>query len=207
MIYDFSIQALLKEGFKRTDGIKFTFFGAVVIYALISTLVNQILKSVFPYNESFLNIYAASIFEAILTIPILVGINMLAIKRAREETLTVPSILGYYNNIIQLTLAYIAMTALIATGFMLLVLPGIYLVVSYVFTYTLIVDKGLDIFEAMELSRKTVTKQWFKFFGLLLISGLILLVGAIPFGIGLIWAIPTVYISYGLLYHRLFDEE
>ncbi len=207
MDYNFSITALLKEGFRRTYGVKLTFVGAIIIYIIISFFVNQALKFIFPYGESLLNLYAASILEAILTIPILVGINMLAVKRARDETLTIPSIFDYYHLIIPLMLAYLAMTALIVTGVILLVLPAIYLIVSYIFTYTLIVDKGLDIWDAMELSRKTVTKQWFRFFGLALVSGVIVFVGAIPFGVGLIWALPTIYISYGLLYHRLFDDE
>ena len=104
-------------------------------------------------------------------------------------------------------LAYLAMSGLIFLGFLLLVLPGIYLAVSYTFTYPLIVDKGLSVWEAMELSRKTVTKQWFKFFGLGLVSGFFIIISAIPLGIGLFWSVPTIYISYGLLYHHLFDEE
>lgn len=207
MSYDFSITGVLEEGFRRTNGVKLTFIGAILIYLFISVFANMILKIVFPYDESIFNIYAASMFEAILTIPILVGINMLAVKYVRGEDLNVPSIFDYYHLIIPLSLAYLAMTALILTGFILLVLPAIYLIVSFIFTYTLIVDKGLDVFEAIELSRKTVTHQWFKFFGLGLLSGVILVLGAIPLGIGLIWAVPTVYISYALLYHRLFDEE
>jgi uncharacterized membrane protein len=98
------------------------------------------------------------------------------------------------------------MVILIVVGFMLLVLPGIYLAVAYSFALPLIVDKKIGVWEAMELSRKTITKQWFSFFGLGIVAALFLIVSAIPFGIGLIWSLPTVYIAYGLLYHRLFDD-
>ncbi|MDA7818463.1 hypothetical protein N9A28_09765 [Sulfurimonas sp.] len=207
MQYDFSIIALLKEGFRRTEGVKLIFFGAVFIYFVISLLTNQALGFIFPNDESVANFYVASVLEAIFTIPILVGINMLAVKRVREEETLVPSIFDYYSFFIPLMFAYLAMTALILTGFILFILPAIYLIISYVFTYTLMVDKNMDLWEAMELSRKAVTAQWFKFFGLGLMSCLILILGLIPLGIGLVWAIPTVYLSYALLYHRLFDEE
>jgi len=87
------------------------------------------------------------------------------------------------------------------------VLLLIYLAIAYIYTLSLIADKNLTVWQAMELSRKTVTKQWFKFFGLGIVSFFFIIISIIPFGIGLIWSIPTVYITYGLLYHRLFDEE
>jgi len=99
------------------------------------------------------------------------------------------------------------MSVLILLGLLLFILPGIYLSIAYFFSYALVVDKGLGVWEAMELSRKTVTEQWFKFFGLALLSILLIIISAIPLGIGLIWSIPTIYIAYGLLYHHLFDDE
>lgn len=207
MSYDFSITGVLKEGLRRSEGVKLTFIGSIIIYILIAVFVKSLLGFIFPNNESLLNVYASSTVEMLFTLPILIGIMLLGVKRARDETLEVPSIFNYFGMIIPIMLAYVAMTLILTIGFLLLVVPGIYLAVSYAFAYTLIVDKGLDVWEAMELSRKTVTEQWFKFFGLSLLSGLIIVLSAIPFGIGLIWTIPMTYISYGLLYHRLFDEE
>ncbi len=207
MSYDFSITGVLKEGFRRNEGVKLIFIGAVIIYIVISLIVGTILNFIFPETHSELNTYIASLLEMLFTLPIIIGIMMLGIKRARDETLEISSIFDYFGMVIPIILAYIAMTILIVLGFMLLIIPGIYLAVSYAFTYTLIVDKGLDVWEAMELSRKTVTTQWLKFFGLSLACGVIIFLSAIPFGIGLIWTIPMSYIAYGLLYHRLFDEE
>ena len=207
MTYDFSITGVLKEGFRRTEGVKLTFVGAIIIYALIAVFVKSLVEFIFPNSDSLVSIYASSTVEMLFTLPILIGVMFLGIKKAREETLNIPSIFDYFGMIIPIMLAYVAMTIIITIGFVLLIIPGIYLAVSYAFVYTLIVDKGLDIWEAMELSRKTVTEQWFKFFGLSILSGIIIVISAIPLGIGLIWSIPMTYIAYGLLYHRLFDED
>jgi len=92
-------------------------------------------------------------------------------------------------------------------GFILLVLPGIYLTIAYIFTLPLIVDKGMDVWQAMELSRKMVTKHWFKVFGLMLILSIIMGLGALAFGVGLIWAVPLMFVTlYGLLYPLMFDR-
>jgi uncharacterized membrane protein len=207
MSYDFSITGVLKEGLRRAQGVKFTFIGSIIIYVIIAVFVKSLLRFIFSNSESLLSVYAASTLEMIFTLPILVGVMLLGVKRARDETLQIPSIFNYFSMTIPLVFAYILMTIILTIGFLLLVIPGIYLAVSYAFVYTLIADKGLGVWEAMELSRKTVTKQWFKFFGLSLLSILIIMISAIPFGIGLIWTIPMTYISYGLLYHRLFDDE
>ena len=205
--YDFEIVPLLKEGFRRSYGVKWNFIGSIIIYAIVALITGAILEVFFPANDAEYNAQITSILAVPFTLPIMIGIFMLGIKQARDESIEIPSILNYFSMLAPILLAYIAMTILMVLGFILLVLPGIYLAVSYSFTYALIVDKGLGVWEAMELSRKTITKQWFKFFGLGLLAGLFIFVSILPMGIGLIWSIPTVYIAYGLLYHHLFDEE
>ena len=199
--YDFSITGVLKEGFRRTDGVKWIFMGSVLLYYIIQIVMGLIILTFVPSLSQVIDQIIA-----ILTLPISVGIVMLGINRAREQEIHIHDIFNYFNDFPQLLLAYFFMVILIVVGFMLLVLPGIYLAVAYSFALPLIVDKKIGVWEAMELSRKTITKQWFSFFGLGIVAALFLIVSAIPFGIGLIWSLPTVYIAYGLLYHRLFDD-
>ena len=204
--YDFEIIPLLKEAFSRTYGVKWNFMGALLVYAIIALITGTLLELIFPKDATEYNEAISSFLAVPITLPIMIGITMLGIKQARDEILDIPSVLNYFPFLFSILLAYFAMTILLFIGFLLLILPGIYLAISYSFTYTLIVDKGLGVWEAMELSRKTVTKRWFKFFGLALLAGLIIIISVIPFGLGLIWTLPMIYISYGLLYHHLFDE-
>jgi uncharacterized BrkB/YihY/UPF0761 family membrane protein len=47
----------------------------------------------------------------------------------------------------------------------------------------LVRDKGLQFWDAMELGRQVITRQWFRVFGLLLLIGLIaLVILAVPVG-------------------------
>lgn len=79
---------------------------------------------------------------------------------------------------------------LIALGLLLLILPGIYLAVSYLFAQLFVVDKNLSFWSAMEASRKVITRKWFPFFGLVLLLALLNLLGAIILGVGLLVTIP-----------------
>ena len=69
-------------------------------------------------------------------------------------------------------------------GFICCIIPGIYLAVAWMFTLPLIVDKKLDFWSAMELSRKVVTKHWFHFFFFGIFALLYFFLGALAFGVG-----------------------
>ncbi|MBA1433619.1 MAG: hypothetical protein FAF04_08570 [Epsilonproteobacteria bacterium] len=175
---------------------------AMLLYFLIQFVIAFILLLIIPQITDYLNLVLT-----ILTLPIAVGIIILGISRARGEEITYKQIFSYFGSYPFLLLGYILVTLFTVLGFLAFIIPGIYLSIAYIYTLPLIADKNISVWNAMELSRKTVTHQWFRFFGLGIVSFFFILISAIPFGIGLIWSIPTVYIAYGLLYHRLFDEE
>lgn len=208
--YDFSIIEMIKEGFARIEGVKLIFIQAFLIYMIIAIALNILLSLVFPSpvdNPNILNQQIVGILSYPVLIPLMVGMMMLAIKYSRGETIHYRAMFEYYHMVGHLSLAGILIYILTLIGFLLLVLPGIYLSVAYVFALPLIADKGLDVWEAMELSRKAVTKNWFKVFGLMLLLVLIFGLGALALGIGLIWAIPLIFVTlYGLLYPLIFEE-
>ena len=209
--YDFDIIEIIKEGFRHLDGVKGTFIAAFMFYLIVAVVLQILLAMVFPTGTpevpNLLNQQIVTILAYPVLMPLMVGIIMMAINYSRGENIELKSIFNYYHLMGKLALAGILIYVMTIIGFVLLVLPGIYLTIAYVFTLPLIADKGMDVWEAMELSRKTVTKHWFKVFGLLFLLALIFLAGMMTFGIGLIWAVPLMFLTlYGLLYRSIFDE-
>jgi len=82
---------------------------------------------------------------------------------------------------------------IIFVGFILLVIPGIYFVVSYVFAPFFIIFSKMDFWNAMETSRKLVGKEWFSIFGFLFVLVCINMLGAMALGIGLLFTVPFSY--------------
>lgn len=209
--YDFDIIEMIKEGFQRIEGVKGIFLAAFVLYVVISIIVQIVLGIFFPSppppaEPNYLNQMIVTILSYPVLMPLIVGIIMLAIHYSRGERLTFQSIFHYYHLTGRLSLAALLIYILTVIGFVLLILPGIYLSIAYIFTLPLIADKGMNVWEAMELSRKTVTKHWFKVFGLFLLLSIIMTLGALALGIGLIWAVPLLFVTlYGLLYPLIFD--
>ncbi len=209
--YDFDIIEIIKAGFHRIEGVKGIFLAAFVVYVVVAIILQMILGIFFPSppapaQPNLLNQQIVTILSYPVLMPLIVGIIMLAINYSRGENIEFKSIFNYYHLMGKLALASILIYIMTVIGFMLLILPGIYLSIAYIFTLPLIADKGMDVWEAMELSRKVVTKHWFKVFGLFFLLSLIMALGALTLGIGLIWAVPLMFVTlYGLLYPLIFD--
>ncbi len=75
----------------------------------------------------------------------------------------------------------------------LLLLPVLYLTISYSFTYHFIIFHRLDFWSAMEASRRLLTKHFFMFFVFGLVLGLIIIISVFIFCIGLLAGFPIVY--------------
>ena len=94
--------------------------------------------------------------------------------------------------------------AITLVGFLLMMPPAIYLGVSWIFSAPLIIDKDLDFWPAMELSRKVVGRQFFSVFGLLLLCGLIVVAGFVALCVGIFVAAPLALASIAVAYDRVF---
>ncbi len=210
-VYDFDIIKMIKKGFAQIAGVKAIFLASFMVY-MVTVIVMQIILGIFfpspapPAEPNLLNQQIVTILSYPVIMPLIVGIMMLAINYSRGEQLEFKSIFNYYHLMGKLALAGIFIYFMTVIGFILFILPGIYLSIAYIFTLPLIADKGMDVWEAMELSRKTVTKHWFKVFGLFFLLSFFMVLGILTMGIGLIWAVPLLFVTlYGTVYPLIFD--
>ena len=209
--YDFNIIEVIKEGFRRIEGVKGTFLAAFALYIFVAIILQILLGFIFPSppapaEPNYLNQQIVTILSYPVLMPLMLGMIMLAINHSRGEQIEYRSIFNYYHLTGTLSFAAIFIYIMTVIGFVLLILPGIYLSIAYVFTLPLIADKNMTVWEAMEFSRKSVTKHWFKVFGLLFLLSLMMAVGTLALGIGLIWAVPLMFVTlYSLLYPLIFD--
>ena len=97
--------------------------------------------------------------------------------------------------------------ALAALGFVLAFVPVVYLGVSWVFSLPLIIDKQLDFWSAMGVSRKMVGKHWWLVFGLLVVCGVINLVGVLACCIGMFISTPIVFCAMMQAYEIIFSAR
>lgn len=69
----------------------------------------------------------------------------------------------------------------------------IFLSISWLFTFPLIIDKGIGAWSAMEISRRVVAKNWFRVFAVSLLGFILMLLGVFGLLIGMIFTMPLYY--------------
>lgn len=94
---------------------------------------------------------------------------------------------------------------LVVFGFILMIIPAIYLGISWMFTLPLVADKGLAFWPAMQLSRKRTGQHWWTIFGLSLLCGLINLAGMLACCVGLFVSVPLSLGALMVAYERMFN--
>lgn len=216
--YDFSIEKIIKDAWDRTDGSKGTVWLAILFYIIVLIPVSMIVKAIQvklglhyilgdPWSQLILSAMSGQLMQVFIVTPLAAGLFMVGLKLAVRTDVKPTEIFSYFPKVLSLVGAMLLIYVMVAIGFCLLIIPGIYLSVSYALTLPLIVDKNLSPWQAMEASRKAITHHWFKIFGLYLVMLVIAMIAAIPIGIGLIWAVPTMMIATGLVYHVIFGYE
>jgi uncharacterized membrane protein len=146
-------------------------------------------------------------FTPLVMGPIHAGLLYMFLLRIRGREVQIGDLfIGFNVAPVPLMIATVLVGALTAVGFILCILPGVYLVVGYMFVLPLILDKKLDFWPAMEVSRQVVHKQWWSLFLFALVMVLILCAGALLCGIGLIIAVPLVMAALMYVYEDLFGS-
>lgn len=208
--YQFEIKEVLSEAWSKTNGSKLTFLVAYVIYvailAVVGFVVSLVTVSFDKVGFDFFD-FLRNWIPVIVGMPMAAGLVMLGLRRSAGVQTSPMIVLSYYHLWIPILILTLFLDILVVVGLVLLVIPGIYLVVAYTMATPLLVDKGLAPWEAMETSRKALTHQWFKVFGLILILGLLNMATILTLGIGLFWTVPLTFISIGILYQRVFGIE
>ena len=84
-------------------------------------------------------------------------------------------------------------------------IPVIYLAVAWAFTFMLVIDKNLAPWQAMEVSRRVVTRHWFHVFFVALFGGILGMLGLIGFFVGVIFTMPLLFGALLYAYEDLFN--
>jgi hypothetical protein len=211
---DFAMGNIIREAWQKTKGAKgIIWAGSAVMYLVILVIVAGgafLLPSVVGEPATLTEAIGNALFQTVadlLSILFTAGLFLMGIKKAAGEAIHWKMVFKGFSCAGKIIVTTILQFILISIGFLLLILPGIYLIVGYTMTIPLIIDKGVSPWQAMEMSRKAVHKIWWKVMGIFCIMVLIFMVSFIPLGIGLIWTWPMFIILVGVIYQHLFGEE
>jgi uncharacterized membrane protein len=95
--------------------------------------------------------------------------------------------------------------ALIALGGFAMLVPSVYLSVSWFFVLPLIIDKRLDFWPAMQLSRTVVGQHWWTMLLVSILIGILSSVGFLLCCIGLFFTVPLGLAFAMCCYEKMFS--
>ncbi len=205
--YDFDVMNVISQAWARVNGVKLPFFLVLLVISVINFVANFVVGFIIatlPEMLALIISFAVSIALSVLSASAMI----LGLKHLRGEKIEIGQCFLPLSGIfITLIIGNFLVAILTTIGFILLIIPGIYLAIAYTLVQWIIVDNpGVNAWQALEASRKIVTKHWFKVFLLGFLLGIIVIVSAIPLGIGLIWTIPLAALSIGTLYRIIFEK-
>lgn len=168
--------------------------GPYIGYAVIAIMSSAIL-SVIPVIGAIANLFVQP--------ALLAGFYLYTNKLAAGENRIFKDFFGGFDHVLQLFLNSLVSGILIMIGMIFLIIPGIYLAISYMLSAQLILFEGMEFWPAMETSRKIVGKNWGNFFLLGLVCMLIAIGGMILLGVGIFAAVPLIFCIYYAVYEDL----
>ena len=213
--YDFQLSDVLSEGWQKSKGIKRYVLGAGIIMYVVMFAVIMLLGflmvpttgSAEPSAGAMLVQLVMQIVIMAITLPFMAGVFIVCMKRLQGQAVEFGDVFSAFGKTGKLVITAVLMNIMIFIGFLLLVIPGIYLSIAYVLAIPLIVDRDMSPWDAMETSRKAVTKHWFKFLLFMIVMPLIMVISMIPLGLGLIWTIPMMALAFTVIYRETFGIE
>lgn len=212
---EISVTGILGEAWKNMKGFKALCHIAFLLYFIAAIIAGLL---VFPIGIGLAALgvdkvtadFIAPLLQmvaSIATMPMFLAIHIMGIRHAANKPGSASSVFQYFNKVPAILLCYIMMVPLMMLGLLLFIIPGIYLMVAYMYALPLIVEKNMSPWQAMEVSRKAITRKWFSIFGLLLILLLVNTLAIFTLGIAYIWVIPWSVLTMSMLHIKLFGAE
>jgi len=120
---------------------------------------------------------------------------------------TIEMIFGGFDRFGQAFLAYLVYSILVTIGLVLLIVPGIILMIMWMFVTPILAETNLDFWPAMQASAKLTGGYRWNLFCLGLASFCVLLLGFLCCCIGVVVAQAVVFTSFALVYRFLQERK
>lgn len=140
------------------------------------------------------------IIGQIVAIFLSLGVTRVGLNIASGRDFSIGMLFGGGNKLLPAIGASLIFWAMVAVGLMLLIVPGIYLALRYGQYLTAMVDRNLGVMESFSYSSTITTGNRMNLFLLFLLSMAVALAGMLALCVGLIFAIPVVWLAWMVAY-------
>lgn len=195
----FSKSEAIKIGYNITKK-NFLFILGVFVVLILVYSIPSVLQNTLQQESGLLAV--VTIFVWILNMIVNMGIINISLKFVDGKK---PDIMDlfYRKSLLHFIIVSLVTALIIAVGFVLLIIPGIYLAIRLQFSTYLVVDKGMTFVDAIKKSWKMTEGQVWNLFLFTLLLILLNIAGALLILIGLFVTVPTSGIAAAYVYRKL----
>lgn len=218
---DFEVKPVerMREARESLKGFMGVFWLGLIIYMVISGMVGAVagivvtpLAEQIALNETMtiwqiIGQISSQLLSMFITLPLGAGLFMICLKHSVGAPIRAELVVKYYNKAVPLFLTTLLMYLLVVIGFVLFIVPGLYLMVAFMYAIPLVVEKNMTPWQALNTSRKVMTRKFLGFMGFYFLSILVLILGMLALFVGLIWALPIASLAMAILYRDVFGIE
>lgn len=188
---DFSIEEIVGKAWEMFKSRALYHIGFMVLVVAVQAIFTL-------YLADFTFLY--SIF---LAPPLVCGFYLVANRQSQREYVDFQNYFDGFKYWWNLITTNLISSIAIVLGIICFVVPGIYLLVGYMFSLLFVIFGGFDFWTSMELSRRLVHTNWLKFFLFVLALIALNILGFLCLIVGLFVTIPMTYLAVYILFEEL----
>ena len=140
------------------------------------------------------------ILSNVLSVFLFLGLTRIGLNLVSGKAISVEMLFGGGPKLVTAFIAGILYYLMVLVGLVLLIFPGIYLALRYGQFMAAIVDRNLGAIDALKYSASITTNNKGNLFLLGLLMVLVLIAGVLAIFLGLIVALPVVWLSLAVAY-------
>jgi hypothetical protein len=149
----------------------------------------------------------ALIYLALVVGPVKYGVAYAYMKAARGDDLKVSDMFDVFGNYLNAVLGNLFVITVVGIGVVLFVVPGIVFACRLAFVPYLIVDRKMEVVEAVKLSWNMTRGHAWTIFLMALLAVPIITVGLACLAVGVIGAMIWIGVAFGSLYHVASSQQ
>ncbi len=197
-----------------------TWVGIIVVQTIISNLVVQgltllLIGATGPQGAANQRVSSNFLlFQGLIFLISLVmnaffsaGIFRTAIKQVRGGQISVGDLFSAGDVTLSAIAGLILSSLAVGLGFVMLIVPGLYLAGRLMFVMPLVADGRLGGIEALKRSWEALRGQGWAALGFNIVAGLAAFLGVLACGVGLLVTLPIYFLSIAVLYRNFFRPE
>ena len=198
------IGEVMSEAWQRTNGIKGMVIGGGLLIYLAIFIVSMVLGFIFGFGaeQSILGLAVSQLIIMLMIYPFMAGVFMLGLRQSVGLPVSFDQQFAYYGAALSIFVVAIVQTIVTGIGFVLLIIPGLYLAFALALAIPLKVEKQLPVVDCLTTSMKLVNQKFLNVAVLFIVGSFVVTLSFITI-IGWIWAMPWMLMVYAITYRQL----